>query len=136
MEPQGNEIDNFFFFQMKCANTELRSWLVTVGVEENFFHQQNWREHKERNLDEKRVSLTKSCPIPNSPKIWQNMIYSLLHIIIYPAKNKILDKGNLARISLMNLQNLHRFNDAIKCRALAGAFQLGRKINELSEPKF
>ena len=67
-------------------NTELRSWLVTVGVEENFFHQQNWREHKERNLDEKRVSLTKSCPIPNSPKIWQNMIYSLLHIIISSQK--------------------------------------------------
>ena len=26
---------------------------MTAGVEENFFHQQNWREHKERNLDEK-----------------------------------------------------------------------------------
>ena len=70
----------------EAPNTELRSWLVTAGVEENFFHQQNWREHKERNLDEKRVSLTKSCPIPNSPKIWQNMIYSLLHIIISSQK--------------------------------------------------
>jgi hypothetical protein len=32
-----------------CLDWQCGGWVTAAGVVENFFHQQNWREHKERN---------------------------------------------------------------------------------------
>ena len=43
-----------------CLDWQCGGWVTAAGVVENFFHQQNWREHKAKKLGWKKGFIDKT----------------------------------------------------------------------------